>query len=146
MWQFQNGNGSDELYQVILPWLRTKWSGVMPTFSHDMKKLGAHLRAVIKNWGPRISPGYYERGPQLLSQENRRKLEPKENSGCLIPSLLVVFTQQLGFLVTALAHLLSNNIWSFFKKITTVVGQRPKLEQLRPNKSGELEIIPTHVL
>ena len=67
MWKFQDGNGSDELNQVILPWLRTKWWGVMPTFSHDMKKLGAHLRAVIKNWGPRISPGYYERGPQLLS-------------------------------------------------------------------------------
>ena len=62
----------------------------------------------------------------------------------MIPFLLVVFTQQLEFLVTALAHLLSNNIWSFFKKITTGVGQRPKLEQLRPNKSGELEIMPTH--
>ena len=75
-----------------------------------------------------------------------RKIEPKENPGCLIPFLIVVFTQQLEFLVTALAHLLSNNIWSFFKKITTGVGQRPKLEQLRPNKSGELEIMPTHVL
>ena len=29
----------------------------------------------------------------------------------------------------------------FKKKITTGVGQRPKLEQLRPNKSGELEIM-----
>ena len=146
MWKFQDGNGSDELYQVILPWLRTKWSGVMPTFSHDMKKLGADLRAAIKSWGPRISPDYYERGPQLLLYENRRKIEPKENPGCLIPFLLVVFTQQLEFLVTALAHLLSNNIWNFFKKITTGVGQRPKLEQSRPNKSGELEITPTHVL
>ena len=34
----------------------------------------------------------------------------------MIPFLLVVFTQQLEFLVTALAHLLSNNIQSFFKK------------------------------
>ena len=25
------------------------------------------VRAVIKTWGPGISPGYYEYGPQLLS-------------------------------------------------------------------------------
>ena len=82
----------------------------------------------------------------LLSNMIWKNWMPKENPSCLIPFLLVVFTLQLEFLVTALAHLLSNIIWSFFKKIMTRVGQRPKLEELRLNKSGELEIMPTHVL
>ena len=33
-------------------------------------------RAVIKRRGPGISPSYYEGFPQLLSKENRRKIEP----------------------------------------------------------------------
>ena len=40
--------------------------------------------------------------PQLLSWENRRKIEPKEIPSCLIPRLLVVFTWQLEIVVTAL--------------------------------------------
>ena len=59
-------------------------------------------RAVIKGRGPGISSGYYERGPWLLSKENRRKIEPKETPSCLIPRLLVVFTRQLEILVTTL--------------------------------------------
>ena len=59
-------------------------------------------RAVVKGRGPGISPGYYEHGPQPLSKENRRKIEPKEIPSCLIPRLLVVFTQQLEILVTTL--------------------------------------------
>ena len=59
-------------------------------------------RAVFKSWGPGISPGYYECGPWLLSLENRRKIEPKEILSCLIPHLLVVFTQQLEILMTTL--------------------------------------------
>ena len=47
-------------------------------------------RAVIKSRGP--SPAYYEFGPGLLLLENRRKLEPKETPRCLIPRLLVVFS------------------------------------------------------
>ena len=47
-------------------------------------------RAVIKSQGP--SPAYYECGPGLLLLENRRKLEPKETPRCLIPRLLVVFS------------------------------------------------------
>ena len=63
------------------------------------KKLSVHLsRAVIKWWGL----GYYERGPWLLSKENRRKIEPKETPSCMIPRLLVLFTQQLEILVTTL--------------------------------------------
>ena len=52
--------------------------------------------------GDWISPGFYEHGPWLLSLENRRKIEPKEIPSCLIPRLLVVFTQHLEILVTAL--------------------------------------------
>ena len=61
----------------------------------------AYFRAVIKGWGPGISPSYYECGPLLLL-ENRRKLEPKETPRCLIPRLLVVFTRQLEILATTL--------------------------------------------
>ena len=34
-------------------------------------------KAVIKTRGPGLSPGYYEHGLQLLSYENKRKIEPK---------------------------------------------------------------------
>jgi len=49
-----------------------------------------------------IPPGYYGCDSQLLSLENRRKIEPKEIPSCLIARLLVVFTQQLEILVTTL--------------------------------------------
>ena len=52
-----------------------------------------------------ISPGYYERDPRLLSEENRRKIEPKEILSCLIPRLLIVFTRQLEILVTTLLYI-----------------------------------------
>ena len=52
-------------------------------------------RAVIKRRGPGISPGYYERFPQLLSKENRRKIEPKEIPSCLIPRLLLYLPSNL---------------------------------------------------
>ena len=39
---------------------------------------------------------------QLLSWEDRRKIEPKEIASCLIPRLLVVFNWQLEIVVTAL--------------------------------------------
>ena len=57
-------------------------------------------KAVSNRWGLGISPGYYERGPWLLSKENKRKIEPKENPSGLIPHLLVVFTLQLEILVS----------------------------------------------
>ena len=34
--------------------------------------------------------GYYERGPQLLSKENRGKIDLKEIPSCLILRLLIV--------------------------------------------------------
>ena len=74
-------------------------------------------RAVIKRRGPGISPDYYECFPQLLSEENRRKIEPKEIPSCLIPRLLVVFTQQLEILVTTLSEgdsKTSNGTLAFF--------------------------------
>ena len=49
-----------------------------------------------------ILPSYYEYGPQLLSLEDRRKIEPKEIPSCLIRYLLVVSTWQLEILVTTL--------------------------------------------
>ena len=50
----------------------------------DKKKLdsclkGIIIRAVIKRRGPGIFPGYYERGPRLLSKENGRKIERKKS-------------------------------------------------------------------
>ena len=63
---------------------------------------GLMCRAVIKGRGPGIFSGYYERGPRLLSQENRSKIEPKETPSCFFPRLLVVFTRQLEILVTTL--------------------------------------------
>ena len=39
--------------------------------------------------GLRISSGYYECGPQLLSYENRRKIESKEIPSRLIPAYLL---------------------------------------------------------
>ena len=71
-------------------------------------------RAVIKSWGPEISPGYYEHGPQLLSKENKRKIEPKEIASCLIHHLLVVFTLQLEILVTTLSL-----VWERIQKTDT---------------------------
>ena len=66
-------------------------------------------RAVIKRQGLGISTSYYERGPQVLSKENRRKRNKnqkkknrtKRTPSCLILCLLAVFTQQLESLVTA---------------------------------------------
>ena len=53
-------------------------------------------RAVINSQGLGIFPGYYEYSPQLLSLENRRKIEPteipKEIASCLILHLIIAFT------------------------------------------------------
>ena len=64
-----------------------------------------------------ISSGYYERGPLLLSQENRRKIEPKEIPRCLIPLLLVVFTWQLEILVKSLIQSVVKSfaLYQYFK-------------------------------
>ena len=74
-------------------------------------KLLFFARDVIKRWGPRISPSYYECGPWLLSKEynNRRKTGPKETVSCMISHQLVVFTQQLEIVVTTL---LCTLLWS----------------------------------
>ena len=64
-----------------------------------------------------ISSGCYERGPWLLSQENRRKIEPKEIPSCLIPLLLVVFTWQLEILVKSLIQSVVKSfaLYQYFK-------------------------------
>ena len=56
-------------------------------------------QAVMKSRGPVLSPDYYECSPRLLLLENRRKMEPKEIPSCLIPYILVVFTEQHRILV-----------------------------------------------
>ena len=63
---------------------------------------GFIFRAVIKRWGPGISPNYYEHVPWLLSSGNRKEIEPKGIPSCFIPSLLVVlFTWRLEIVVTS---------------------------------------------
>ena len=63
------------------------------------------IRAVNKGWGLEIFSRYYKHDLQLLSQENRGKIELKEINSCLIPHLLLVFNQQLEILMTtALFH------------------------------------------
>ena len=69
-----------------------------------------YTRAVIKSRGPGISPGYYECRPRLLLMENKGKLEPKETPRCLIPRLIVVFTQQLEILTTTLYTIIKSSI------------------------------------
>ena len=59
-------------------------------------------RVVIKRRVLGISSGYCEHLPRLLSEENKRKIEPKEIPSCLILVPLVVFTRQLAILVTTL--------------------------------------------
>ena len=49
------------------------------------------LTSTIDKRGPRISPGYYDCSPRLLSNENKRKIEPKEISSCLTPCLLLLY-------------------------------------------------------
>ena len=73
--------------------------------------------AVIKRWGPGISPNYNERGPAgYFQRENGRKIEPKETPSCLVPHLLVVFTQQLEILVTRPAKGLPFSGFTFIKR------------------------------
>ena len=73
--------------------------------------ISGQLRAVIKSRGPGISSSYYECGPRLSLMENKGKLEPKETPRCLIPRLLVVFTQQLEILTTTLTAVNKFSKW-----------------------------------
>jgi len=80
------------------------------------------IRAVLKSRGLGISPSYYEHGPWLLSQENRRKIKTKEIPSCWIPHLLVVFMQQLEILVTALIdHLRHITLTSQYPKVAMAI-------------------------
>ena len=51
---------------------RADHSATLPPHS----RIANSRRAVINRQGPGISPGYYERGPRLLSKENRTKISP----------------------------------------------------------------------
>ena len=87
---------------------RTFFEFGLPVMSHVYVYI--YTRAVIKSWGPGISPGYYECCPRLLLMENKGKLEPTETPRCLIPRLLVVFTQQLEILTTTLYTIIKSSI------------------------------------
>ena len=82
-------------------------------------------RTVIKSRGSGIFPGYYERGPQLLAKENRRKIEPKEIPSYLIPRLLVVFTQQIHQLWS---HPIQSRKWMNVWKSTKVYTWKENIE------------------
>ena len=65
---------------------------------------------------------------QLISFANRRKIEPEETPSCLIPHLLVIFTQQLKILVTTLTKcsistILPNNRgpWTVYRKKVIII-------------------------
>ena len=93
-------------------WIKREHAYFHSKLPHSLDPQALKLRAVIKRWGPGISPGYSEHGPQLLSKENRRKIEPKEIPSCLIPRPLVVFTRQLEILVTALHDAVHMVLWN----------------------------------
>ena len=52
----------------------------------------------LRGGGQGFPPATINVTPRLLLLENGRKIEPKVTPSCLIPHLLVVFTQQLGTL------------------------------------------------
>ena len=67
---------------------------------YNVKGAGLSLRAVDGGFLPatmNVVPGYFHWKIRCW-----KKIEPKEIPSCLIPHLLVVFTQQIEILVTAL--------------------------------------------
>ena len=74
--------------------------------SHDklygsLRPLNVIGRAVITGWGPGISSGFHAYKPRYFHRKTEDKYK-KEIPSCLIPHLLVVFTQQLEILVKTL--------------------------------------------
>ena len=63
-----------------------KRDSYLPVGSQNLKattKVGIYryfVRAVVKSWGPGISPGYYKCDPLLLSSENRGKKKDQKKS------------------------------------------------------------------
>ena len=74
----------------------------------DLKMCNVHTWLSLRAGGQGFPPANKKVSPWLLSWENRREMEPKEISSCLIPDLFVVFTQQLEILVTALTLVTMN--------------------------------------
>ena len=92
---------------------------------------GCHQRQ-----GPGISLGYYESGPRLLSQESRRKIQPKEIPSCLIPHLFVVFTRQLEILVTSLVLRIEDFCLTILLYPALLSGSIPIETVSRPSSSA----------
>ena len=74
----------------------------------DLKMCNLHTWLSLRAGGQGFPPTNKKVSPQLLSWENRREMEPKEISSCLIPHLFVVSTQQLEILATALTLVTMN--------------------------------------
>ena len=72
--------------------------GFNPRFPSKLKGLSAQS---LTARGPGISPGHYEHNSRLLSLGTKEK-NPKGLPSCLIPRLLISYTQQLEILGTAL--------------------------------------------
>ena len=70
---------------------------------HQVKKPHGKAKLTGLSLRARRVKEYDKCGPRLLSLENRGIIEPKEISSCLIPCLLLVFTQQLANLATTLS-------------------------------------------
>ena len=109
-------------YYVPIAWQDSTpvsdWVSLLDSFSVSIA--GLSLRAGAGDFPQLIIN--YECGPQLLSLENGRKIEPKEIPSSLIPYLLIVFTQQLEVLVTTLQQWPVLAICSLQPSIMTSIG------------------------
>ena len=103
-------------------WFKREHAYFHSKLPHSLDPQALKLRAVIKRWGPRISPGYFQ-----------RKIEPKEIPSCLIPRPLVVFTRQLEILVTALRDAVHMVLWN---RYNTAFWSFPMYPALPVNSTG----------
>ena len=96
-------------FQVIVTWFFAFSSGVLDWIVLIMVWFaGLSLRAGGRGFPPAtmsVVPGYFY-------WKIEEKLEPKETPSCLIPHLLVVFTQQLEILTTTLVWKISSHCTS----------------------------------
>ena len=67
---------------------------------------GTSCKVILQGYHQEAGAGDFPRlpwtWPPATFKENRRKIEPKEIPSCLIPHLLVIFTEQHEMFVTTL--------------------------------------------
>ena len=81
-------------FQCVLKIIKNRTS---ESHFNTLGRVEAEDRAIIKRWGPAISPGYYGHGPRLRSKENRRKIEPKKPLTVRFPAHLLYLPSNLKF-------------------------------------------------